>query len=50
LRKEVDEMFHEALIADGVGPVKALCIYWGVRLGGWAPWLKHHYRKVGFDE
>ena len=37
-RAEADGIFHEAMIACGVGEFKARIFYWGVRAGGWLRW------------
>jgi hypothetical protein len=46
-RLRVDRMFRDALIEDGVHPVKAWLIYSGVRSGGWVAWKRHAARKEG---
>jgi len=33
-RRECDEIFHRALLDEGVGPIRAMLFYIGVRLGG----------------
>jgi hypothetical protein len=33
-RKACDEVFYRALLAEGVGKVRAKLFYWGVRVGG----------------
>lgn len=45
-RKEVDEMFYEAAIADGIPWYKAYQFYLGVRIGGWVAWNNHARREA----
>lgn len=33
-RKECDDLFHRALVAEGVARWRAWVFYWGVRIGG----------------
>jgi hypothetical protein len=40
-RKRCDEIFREALIVLGVPKRTVMELYWGVRVGGWKPWLKY---------
>lgn len=37
-RAEADALFHEALLADGVGTWTARLMWLGVRAGGWVYW------------
>lgn len=32
--EQVHKMFHEAMLADGVGPIKAQAMYWAVKTFG----------------
>jgi hypothetical protein len=41
-RKQADQLFYEAMIANGTSIVKAQLIYRGVRLGGSGSWKKRH--------
>ena len=41
-RKEADQIFAEGMAVLGVKRWKRIIIYWGVRLGGWWAWRKHH--------
>lgn len=46
MRRIVDGMFYDALIADGVGRGRAWSMYLGVRLGGWVPWNRRANLKL----
>ncbi|MNC39249.1 hypothetical protein D3C75_878980 [compost metagenome] len=39
-RQQADDLFYEALRAEGVGHLTALLMYAGVRAGGWLYWNK----------
>lgn len=44
-RRECDAIFLEAMAALGVNKFKRRIMYRAVRLGGWAGWRTHSYRK-----
>jgi len=46
-REEADNAFLEAMLAVGVGKLRAYVMWAGVRLGGWKPWNKYT-RKNGY--
>ena len=48
-RREADGTLYDAMIVSGVAKRDALCIYLGVRLCGWWPWLRYRRqdRKAG---
>lgn len=45
-RKDVDAMFYEAAVADGVSKWKAYQFYLAVRIGGWVAWNNHAKREA----
>jgi hypothetical protein len=44
-RAQIDRMFYEALIADGVGRIEAQAKYRAVRWFGFMPWRNHRRRE-----
>jgi hypothetical protein len=40
-RAECDRLFHEVMLASGVGRVTAWTLYAGVRAGGWVTWAQY---------
>lgn len=40
-RKEADQLYHEAMLSEGISKFNARKAYIGVRIGGWAAWRKH---------
>ena len=41
-RARADAIFYESMIANGCRRSKARAFYWGVRVGGWVAYLRHH--------
>ena len=42
-RKQVDDIFREAMVVLGVDPARVFLMYWAVRLFGWPAW---NYGKI----
>ncbi len=45
-RKEVDQIFHRAMLSLGVSEWRARVMYWAVRIGGGSGWSKHTEDEV----